>query len=156
VSPDLVNARVFLAAMCREQGDLDCAMEEVAAVLEREPANPLALRLGFEISAVLGDWETEKAMADKLVEADPEYAGGEFLSRSIELYDGNQFAEAASLAELVLEIRPDDAKAHFICGMARFNSGDPENARDHLARFVELAPDDPDAAIAKELLSYSN
>ncbi len=156
VNPGLVQPRVFLAAICREEGDLDRAEIEVAAVLEREPANPLALRLGYEIAAVRGDWETEKAMAQKLVEADPVYAGSQFLSRSIELYDGNHFDEAATLAELVLQVRPEDAKAHFICGMASFNSGDAENARDHLERFVELAPDDPDAAIANELLSYSN
>ena len=154
VSPDLVKVRVFLAAICGEQGDLDRASAEVDAALELEPANPLALRLGFEIAAVRDDWETEIAMAEKLIEADPDYAGNEFLTRSIELYDGNRFAEASALAELVLAARPDDAKAHFICGMVAFNTGDADTARDHLTRCVELAPDDPDAAIARELLSY--
>jgi hypothetical protein len=30
-----------------------------------------------------------------------------------------------------------------------------DSVRDNLERFIELAPDDPDAAIARELLSYS-
>ena len=55
-----------------------------------------------------------------------------------------------------LRARPDEARAHFVLGMASFNLGDAENARTHLTRFVELAPDDPDAAIAHELLQYSN
>jgi len=156
VDPNLVRPHVFLAAICREEGDFDAAEKNVAAVLELEPSNPLALRLGFELAAIRSDLETELAMASKLADADPKYAGEQFLPRAVELYDANQFAGAASLAELVLQANPDDAKAHFICGMASFNSGDPENARDHLARFVELAPDDPDAAIARELLSYSN
>jgi len=156
VKPGLVRPHVFLAAICREEGDLDAAEREVMAVLDLEPSNPLALRLGFELAAIRGDLATELAMASQLADADPEYAGEQFLPRAVELYDANQFAGAASFAELVLQADPDDAKAHFICGMASFNSGDSENARDHLARFVELAPDDPDAAIALELLSYSN
>jgi hypothetical protein len=32
--------------------------------------------------------------------------------------------------------------------------GDTETANEYLGRFVEVAPDDPDAPIAKELLSY--
>lgn len=154
VSPDLVKARVFLAAICGEEGDFDCATAEVARALEVEPANPLALRLGFEIAAANDDWETQIAMAEKLVETDPDYVANTFLAESIELYDSNRFAEAAALARLVLEATPDNAKAHFICGMAAFNSGEAETARDHLTRCVELAPDDPDAAIARELLSY--
>jgi tetratricopeptide (TPR) repeat protein len=155
VSPDLVKARVFLAAIYGEQGDFDRAAAEVVSALEVEPTDPLALRLGFEIAGARGDWETEIAMAEKLVDVDPEYSGTEFLTRSIELYDGNRFSEAAALSKLVLVARPDDAKAHFICGMAAFNSGDADTARVHLERCVELAPDDPDAAIARELLSYS-
>lgn len=156
VNPDLVSARVFLAAICREQGELERAAAEIGAVLEQEPDNPLGLRLGYEIAAVRGDWETEKRTAERLVEVDPDYAGSQFLTRSVELYDGNHFAEAETLAELVLQVHPDDARAHFICGMAAFNSGESTNAKTHLARFVELAPDDPDAAIARELLKYSD
>lgn len=156
VNPDLARPRLFLAAVCREEDDLDRAEAEVTAVLQREPTNPLALRLGYEIAAVRGDWTTEMGMAEKLVEADPGYAGEQFLARAVELYDANRFAEAAGMASLVVQVTPDDAKAHFILGMASFNMGQSEMAREHLARFVELAPEDPDAAIARELLSYSN
>lgn len=156
VSPGLVRAHVFLAAICREEGDLEAAQQEVESALAVEPANPLALRLGFEMAAIQGELETEMAMASRLADADPEYAGAQFLPRAVELYDGSRFAEAATLAAQVVKVKPEGAKAHFILGMASFNTGDSETARQHLARFVELAPDDPDAAIARELLSYSN
>lgn len=156
MTPDLARPRLFLAAICREEGDFDRAKAEVAAVLQRVPSSSLALRLGFEIAVARGDWVTEKAMAEKLVTADPGYAGEQFIARSGELYDGNHFSEASAMAMLALQARPEAAKAHFILGMASFNTGQSETARKHLARFVELAPEDPDAAIARDLLSYSN
>jgi tetratricopeptide (TPR) repeat protein len=156
VSPGLVRPHVFLAAICREEGDFAAAEKEVAAALEIEPENSLALRLGFEVAGLRGDLETETAMAARLADADPIYAGEQFLPRAVELYDANQFAAAASLGAQVVKVRPDNAKAHFIVGMAAFNTGDSETAKQNLARFVEMAPDDPDAAIARELLSYSN
>ena len=57
------------------------------------------------------------------------------------------------LGVLVLQVRPDAARAHFILGMASYQRGNFETARDHLERFVELAPDDPDAAVARDLVS---
>jgi regulator of sirC expression with transglutaminase-like and TPR domain len=75
------------------------------------------------------------------------------LDRSIDLYDADHVAETAVLASLVLQVRPDAARAHFILGMASYQRGILETAHDHLERFVELAPDDPDAAVARDILN---
>lgn len=156
VDPDLTQSRLFLAAIYREQGDIERAATEVDGVLAREPDDPMACRLGFEIAAARGDWQAENAAAEHYFQVDPENAGQELFQRGVELYDGDHFAEAATMMQLVLRARPDEARAHFVLGMASFNLGDTETARTHLTRFVELAPDDPDAAIAHELLQYSN
>jgi tetratricopeptide (TPR) repeat protein len=151
--PDLTLPRVFLAAICREDGDLGCTEAEIAAVLKIEPDNPRALRIAYEIAAERADWPTERAMADKLAAADPDYAGEQLLVRSADLYDAGHVTEAAALASLVLEVRPDAARAHFILGMVSYRRGNLEIARDHLERFVELSPNDPDAAVARDFLS---
>jgi len=39
--------------------------------------------------------------------------------------------------------------------MAKLNLGDTEDAKTHLTRFLELAPDDPDAALAREMLEFA-
>jgi hypothetical protein len=43
----------------------------------------------------------------------------------------------------------------FLLGMAEYNIGQIENAKINLARYLELAPDGPDAALAKEMLKYA-
>lgn len=155
VDPGLVQPHVFLAAICNEEGDVDCAEREVEAVLAVEPDNALAVRLAYDMAVARGDDEVEMEYAARLAEVDPEYALEELFKRGVEHYDASLYGEAAGLMEIVLQIKPDEPRAVFILGMAAFNTGDTEAATTHLERFIELAPDDPDAAIAKELLSYS-
>jgi tetratricopeptide (TPR) repeat protein len=155
VDPTLVQPHVFLAAICNEDGDTECALREVEAALALEPDNTLAVRLAYDMAAARGDDEVEMELAATLVEVDSEYAAEELFKRGVEHYDAGLYDQAAGLMSLVLQVRPDDPKAIFILGMASFNKGNTEAARTNLERFVELAPDGPDAAIAKELLSYS-
>ena len=49
---------------------------------------------------------------------------------------------------------PTLARAHFLLGMALFNTDRADEGLIHLKKFIELAPDDPDAEIARGLLSY--
>ena len=64
-------------------------------------------------------------------------------------------ADAANALAKFVEAHPDDPEALFLLGMAEYNTGDTENAEKHLARVLELAPDSPDAALAKEILKYA-
>ncbi len=155
VDPTLVPPHVFLGAICKEDGDIECARREVEAVLALEPDNALAVRLAYDMAVARGDDAVEMELAAKLAEVDPDYAVEELFKRGVEHYDAGLYDEAAGLMELVLKVRPDEPKAIFILGMAAFNKGDTGSARAYLERFILLAPDDPDAAIAKELLSYS-
>ena len=154
VGPGMVKPHVLLAAVCAQQGDLECADRELEATFALEPDNALGVRLSYEIAIVRGDAELEMEMATKLVVVDPEYAGEKLFTRGVAHYDANRFDQAIAVMDLVMQVRPDDPKALFILGMASFNKGDAEAATQYLERFVELAPDNPDAAIAKELLSY--
>lgn len=154
VDPTLVQPHIFLGAICREDGDIECARREVEAVLALEPDNALAVRLAYDMAVARGDDEVEMALAAKLAEVDPDYAVEELFKRGVEHYDASLYEEAVGLMNLVLQVRPDEPKAIFILGMAAFNQGDTETARANLERFIELVPDDPDAAIARELLSY--
>ena len=155
VDATLVPPHVFLGAICNEDGDIECAKREVDAVLALDPDNALAVRLAYDMAVARDDDEVELELAAKLVEVDPDYAAEVLFRRGVEHYEASLYEEAAGLMGLVLQVRPDEPKAVFFLGMAFFNKGDREAARTTLERFIELAPDDPDAAIARELLSYS-
>jgi cytochrome c-type biogenesis protein CcmH/NrfG len=71
-----------------------------------------------------------------------------------ELFNENRAADAAIELEYVVKADPDLARAHYLLGMALFNTGRADEGRVHLQKFLELAPDDPDEEIARGLLSY--
>ena len=55
------------------------------------------------------------------------------------------------LLEKALAIDPTQARAHYLLGIC-YSMDDKAKAREHLNKFIEMAPNDPDAAAAKEML----
>ncbi len=51
-----------------------------------------------------------------------------------------------------LELEPDLAQAHYTLGLI-YSSTDQAKAKHHFQKFIEMAPDDPEAAWAKEMLN---
>ena len=102
----------------------------------------------------LGDEAGARQALDALIAGDPEWASTELYNHAVELFNTNEMVSAAAALERVVEAKPNDARAHFLLGMAKYNIGETDDARTHLTRFLELAPDDPDAALAREMLSY--
>jgi Flp pilus assembly protein TadD len=76
------------------------------------------------------------------------------LNKGINLFNTNKFEQAAQSFERVLQIAPDISKTHYMLGLAYANSGQMAKAKEHLTRFLELAPNDENAANAKEMLEY--
>ena len=56
--------------------------------------------------------------------------------------------------ERILSIDDSHAKVHYFLGLIAVNDGNNAKAKEHLAKFVELDPEDPDAGTAKEMISY--
>jgi len=68
-------------------------------------------------------------------------------------FRGNR-PEAAKAALLeILELDPEFARAHYTLGLIYANT-DTAKAREHLQRFLDLSPKDPEAGSAKEMLEY--
>lgn len=121
---------------------------------EVSPNHPRSHRLRF----LLHDARAENAAALEAFEAyhavDPEGAIDLLYKRAeLDFRDGH--AEAArTLLDRILALAPDHARAHFTLGLALASAGDTAGARRHLQRFLELAPDDPEAATAREMLPH--
>ena len=70
------------------------------------------------------------------------------------LFDDDELVGSRALLEVILEREPELAPAYLQLGLTCNMQGDVECAKQALARFLEIAPDDPDAAIAQSLLDY--
>jgi tetratricopeptide (TPR) repeat protein len=156
LDPDMVNGYLMLGNIAVREGDPAQGEAMAAKALEVDPGNVNALKVRYDAARKLGDPAGVQRALAELVEADPEWAGTDLFNHAVELYNADDMAGAAAALEKVVELRPNDAKALFLLGMARYNLGETEDARAHLTRFVELAPDDPDAALAREMLSYDS
>lgn len=154
VQPDL---RPALSALALSH-ILDEEWVEAAATADRvlalEPENRQALRIRYDAYTRLGDTaKAEAALAD-LVKVDPTAAVGGFLEAGETAFQGGQMQEAAANFERVVQLQPDNARAHYKLGLAYVNLEDTAKAKQHLERFVALAPEDPEAQTARDMLSY--
>jgi len=154
LDPQFVNGYVMLGNIALKQGDAAQAAALAGKALEIEPNNANALKVRYDALRQVGDEAGARQALDALIAGDPEWASTELYNHAVELFNANEMVSAAAALERVVEAMPDDARAHFLLGMAKYNIGEADDARTHLTRFLELAPDDPDAALAREMLSY--
>jgi tetratricopeptide (TPR) repeat protein len=154
LDPKFVNGYVMLGNVSLKQGDATQAAALAGKALEIEPSNANALKVRYDALRQLGDEAGARQALDALIAGDPEWASTELYNHAVELFNANEMTGAAAALERVVEAKPEDARAHFLLGMAKYNIGETDDAKTHLNRFLELAPDDPDAALAREMLSY--
>ncbi|HEV7517152.1 MAG TPA: tetratricopeptide repeat protein [Thermoanaerobaculia bacterium] len=74
--------------------------------------------------------------------------------QGVKLFNNNQIPQALQTFEQVLTVDPKYSKAYYMLGLSYANSGDTAKAKEHLKKFLELAPNDSDAKSAKEMLEY--
>lgn len=131
--------------------------QEAAAALEKlfalDPENVQGRRVNFLIYDALDDSEKAAAALDAYLAVDPDGALDVMYQRAdMDFRDGRTDKAIAALRKII-ERKPDMARAHYTLGLA-YASSDKAKAKLHLQKFLELAPDDPEASTAKEILSY--
>lgn len=125
---------------------LDVADRWVAAA----PQSLSALQLRYKVLSELKDPRAQQAKAAM------DGAKGDAsnpLNHGIELYNGNRIPEATKVFESVLQTDPKNARAHYMLGLCYTNTGDLARAKEHLETFLQLAPNDPDAQNARQMLA---
>jgi tetratricopeptide (TPR) repeat protein len=154
LDPEMVAPYVALAKISLAQGSAAEAAAMARSALERDPDNLRALKIAFDSARLMGDTEAAAQTLERLVELDPQWVTTTLFDHAAELFNENRAADAAIELEYVVKADPDLGRAHYLLGMALFNTGRADEGRVHLQKFLELAPDDPDAEIARGLLSY--
>ncbi len=154
LDPELVPAYLALSAMLLDQGVPERSLSLAESALQRDPGNPKALRLKLKAALRVADAGAVVEALDGLAGSDPERAVRIAMSGARGLYNAGKIEETGTILHKVLELDPNRADAHYLLGLIDFNRGDTAGAKEHLEKSLELAPDSPDAASAKEILAY--
>ena len=152
--PELTPAYSALAVVLVGLEKYEEALEAAEQTLQRQPDNDRAHRMKYQSLRLLGRLDEAAAAFQELKPADQVQAIQLQYDNATDLFNAGQTQKAAEVLEGILAARPDHAKAHYLLGLSYTNLGDPGSARTHFEKFLELAPEDPDAATAQEMLDY--
>jgi Tfp pilus assembly protein PilF len=120
--------------------------------LTLEPTSAQGLRLRFLIHDVEGRQEAAEEAFGAYAEVDPPGAAALMFRRGEAAYRDGDLERARHALAKVVQIVPEHAAGHRVLGLTHLTT-DAELARDYLERFLELAPDDSEAATVEEILA---
>lgn len=109
-----------------------------------------------DAAALAAATQKEQAAWDAYATAHPGVALVDMYYAGEEQYNVGDVQDAIASFERVLALDADHAYGHYRLGLCFVSAGRTPEARTHLARFLELAPDDPEAPGVRDMLSYLN
>ncbi len=122
--------------------------------LTHQPNSLEALTVRYEAYKGMGNQAKAKEALAAMTAADQSGDPDTFFRQGVSLFNANNFPQARAAFERVLAAEPNHAKAHYMMGLVHANAGESAKAKEFLTKFVKLAPNDPDAPAAKEMLEY--
>jgi len=170
IDPKMEPAYSGIANVYYNQKNYPEALSTVDKLLELNPANTEAFRIRADVyrrmaaeAASHGDKAKAKELEAKSQQAKAAVsghaakalAGGSpdaVFNQGVGLFNANDIAGATQAFEKVLEMKPGHPRAHYMLGLCYVNQGNSAKAREYLSKFIQLAPNDPDAKTAKEML----
>lgn len=156
LNPELIAAMSGLAIIHIEEKRYQEAATLAERLLALEPSHKLALRVRYDAYKELGDKAKEDEAFAALAAVDPQTLANDFFRTATDHFNGGDIEAAIQDFERAVELDPTRVKAHYQLGLCYVNTEQHAKAKEHLTKFIELAPDDPDATVAKEMLSFLN
>jgi tetratricopeptide (TPR) repeat protein len=153
LNPDLVEAQAVLADLYVDQKKYPEAVASAERVLQAKPNDPGALAALYDAAIGMGDTAKAQATMDALAQ----YAPGRetavrILNKGVADFNANRMPEAIAAFELAEKADPTLPKTQYMLGLAYVNADKKDEARQHLARYLEMEPNGDDAATAKAIL----
>jgi tetratricopeptide (TPR) repeat protein len=153
LDPTLATAWSVLSQLLLAEKNYKEAAAAAESALAIDATDDRALRVRLDAYKGLGDKEKVKEATAALATADPKVAAIAFINEGVTLYNAGKMNDAKAPLEKALELDPTASRAHYLLGIC-YSVDDKAKAREHFTKFLEMAPDDPDAAAAKEMLQY--
>lgn len=153
VYPELSQAYLPLGQIEIALGDSEEALGWANRHLEGTPGDPRALLVVFRAQTALGHEAEADQAFEQLKQADPASTADLFFKDGTNLFNAGQTKMALASFQRVLQLMPDHPRGHYMLGLCFASSGDTAQAKEHLRRFIELAPDDSEAELARQMLA---
>lgn len=154
IDPTLADAYVNLANLYLAKKQNKEALEVADSLLQKDPKNTQVQSIRYAALTALGDKAAAKQAFDAMQAAAGDQTPQESFRQGVALYNANNIPEAMKAFERTLAKDPNHAKAHYVLGLALASSGNNAKAKEHIETFLKLAPNDPDAKEAQEMLGY--
>jgi len=161
--PEIYAVRLNIATALMKKGDLDRAESEFRAVYDRAAQAPAgaaadketslrALSGLGELALKRGDFTAAQGFFRKALEISPDDAAAAYNVGEI-FFSGQQVDDAITYFEMAARIKKDWPKAYHRLGLAYLNKGNLDKALENLKKFVELDPENPEAANVKATIA---
>jgi len=154
LDPKMAAAHEALAWIHLNAGEHASAAQEAEQVLGLEPDNISALTVQYEAARALGHEAAADATLKRMYKIAPHKTATHFYQQAVKLFNADRITDAEAIFQQILQHRPDHARSHYMLGLCLVNRGKKAQAEEHLNKFLELAPDDPDAKAARSVLAY--
>jgi len=154
IDPDFVAASSATAAVAMELEDFATAADAAENLVRLDPENLSAISTAYFAELMLVDMERFIPSARRLADASPEVVSNEMVQHARVLFDNEELAGSRTLLELIIEKEPETIDAYLQLGLVCNMLSDAACAKNALNRYLELAPDGPDATTARSLLDY--
>ena len=154
LDPTLIEAHHAIATIELAKGNLEASAAAAEKALALGSEDLRTLRVLYEAYDALGRTEELAEIVPRLAAVDPDFGGAKLVEQAAEAWNAGDTARAVSLSRLALRTDPKLAKAYYFIGLDHLSRSENDEARQALATFLQLAPDDEEAATAKEMLSY--
>jgi tetratricopeptide (TPR) repeat protein len=153
VDPALDQAYTALGQVLLVKKSYKEAAQAVEPLLVRDAGNLEALTIRYEALKAAGDKQGAMAAQEAMKVAQARQNPEDLYKQGVALYNAGNNDGAIQSLEVAVSVDPNHARAHYMLGLA-YVASNAAKAKVHLQKFLELAPKDPDAATAKEMLAY--
>lgn len=156
LNPELFQAMLPLAQIYFSRDEFQEAVDMAESYLGHDEANARANMVRYEAYEALGDGESANAAFAELKEKSPVAAAQLFLRDGTNFYNNGAIKEATQAVETSLALDPTNPQTYYQLGLCYASAAKNNEAKANLEKFLELAPDHPEAASVRDMLTYLN